>query len=686
MPRALSTFEDGPCPVISVILRIGIMRVSVKISRLFVLLLLVVATIWQVRPVAAQVLSANDRAIYRAAFKAVDQGKWADARRLAGKAKNQLPAKFIQWLDLVRPGPGRSFDEITQFMRENPDWPYGLRLQAMAERNMSAGLPPDEVVAWFGGRTPQTGRGAAILARAMNARGQQALAADLARRTWRDNNFENGDELAFLAEFGRELRPDDHLARLDRLLWSHNEDAARRVMPLVDAGHRALAEARLALSTQASNVAVAVAAVPGPLQHDPGLLYELARSRIQLDDYQGAASVLNPPPSSISRPDVMWPVLADTARHAAQRGDMKVAYRLAAAHGATQGQTFADGEWLAGWIALRYLHDHKKGYEHFTTLYAGVTSQISKARGAYWAGRAAEEMGDAATAQNWYRAAASNLTTYYGQLAGSRVGDRETLRFGHMPQPSKAERASFDRRELVRLIRSLAQLDESDRTRAFLQKMADDTSSPGVLRMIADLGHDMRRDDLAVMVAKTARNKGIDLIDYLYPLRAIPPLGNGPENSLVLSVIRQESAFEQKASSPAGALGLMQLMPRTAQHVSKTLKLRYHQEQLTRDGGYNIRLGRAYLQELLGYYDGSYVLSIAAYNAGPDRVNGWISLFGDPRDNGVDVVDWVETIPWSETRNYVQRVLENLQVYRHRLGGVQIAQSLQQDLLRRSGQ
>jgi soluble lytic murein transglycosylase len=457
------------------------------------------------------------------------------------------------------------------------------------------------------------------------------------------------------------------------------------MLPLVDAGHQALAIARIALMKKDDSAAIAVGNVPPALQHDAGLLFELARNRRKAEDYIGAAAVLDPPPAMNSRPDLLWPELEDAARRAVLRGDMSVGYRLAAGHQATDGTTFADGEWLAGWIALRFLDDYKQSYGHFTGLYTGVTSPISKARGAYWAGRAAEEMGDLATAQNWYRAAASNLTTYYGQLAASRIGSRDALQFGPMPRPSKAERGKFEGRELVRVVRLLAQLDQSERSRVFLQKMADDTGRPTELRMIADLGHEMGRDDLAVMVAKSAHGKGVDLIDYLYPLRTIPP-GNGPEQALLLAVIRQESAFDVKAVSSAGALGLMQLMPFTAKHVAKTLKTRFRKNDLTKDANYNIRLGRAYLQELLEFFDQSYVLTIAAYNAGPDRVNQWIRLYGDPRDYDVDVVDWIETIPLSETRNYVQRVLENLQVYRHRLGSYQVVQSLQQDLTRRGTQ
>jgi len=651
---------------------------------LAVFLLTAFAALLPGRLAGAETLSAGDQAIYRTAFKLIEKGKWDDARTLALTAKNPLPAKVIEWLDLIRPGMARPFDEISAFMQANPAWPYQITLQSMAERNMPDNMSPREVEAWFTNRTPQTAYGAAALARALIQQGRGANAADILRTAWREENFDRDqDEEAFYAEFSSYLRPADNLARLDRVLWNHDETAARQVMPLVDDGHRALAEARIALWQGDHSAPALVDQVPTALQRDAGLVYELARSRRKLQDYQGAAAVLDPPPVNIGRPDLLWPELADAARRSVQRGDMSAGYRIANGFGATEGATFAEGEWLSGWIALRALDDYKIAYEHFTTLYAGVGTTISKARGAYWAGRAAEEMGDMATAQNWYRAAATNNSAYYGQLAAARMGSSDALTFAPMPQPTAAEIAAFNKRELVRVVRLLGQLDQDDRTRAFLKSMADNSTSPATLRMIADLGWELHRDDLAVMVAKIARDKGVDLIEYLYPLRSVPQ-GPGPEPALTLAIIRQESAFEVDAVSPAGALGLMQLMPPTAKHVAKGMKLRYRKEDLTRSPDYNMLLGRAYLQELLDNFSGSYVLAIAAYNAGPDRVNGWMSVYGDPRDRGVDVVDWIETIPIYETRNYVQRVLENLQVYRHRLGVVQVAQSLQQDLIRRS--
>ncbi len=630
----------------------------------------------------AKLLTASDKAIYVEAFKQVDKQNWAKARQTAQRAKEKLPAKLIQWLDLIRPGPGRSFDEITKFMRENPDWPGQISLQQAGERAMPADFGIAETLAWFKGRDPQTIEGTIALGRAYAASGLRDDAARVIRDGWINLSVGPDKEQPFLDQFGAFLRSQDHLARLDRLLWDGEVDGARRAMARVDADHRKLAEARIRLMTGGAGVDAAVAAVPKALQNDPGLIYDRARFKRRNDDDVGAAALLDPPPPTNPYPALMWREYEYAARHALDRGDISVAYRLAEAHGADDGSVFAEGEFLAGWIALRFLNEYKNGYEHFTKLYAGVGSAISKGRGAYWAGRAAEEMGEKALAQEWYKKAAENLSSYYGQLAAQRLGTADGLNFPRLPKITNEAKAKFEKLELVRLVRMLGELDQTDRARSFLMRLVDRSKEPADYRMIADLANDVGRRDYVVAVAKQARQQGVELLDYLYPMQTLPA-GDNPEDALVLAVIRQESAFDQKATSSAGALGLMQLMPRTAKHIAKKLQIPYSDAKLTKDPSFNIRLGRAYLGDLLNGFGGSYILAIASYNAGPSRVQSWLSAYGDPRDRGVDVVDWIESIPFSETRNYVQRVLENLQIYRHRLDGkTEIALSLEQDLNR----
>ncbi|MGH6879335.1 lytic transglycosylase domain-containing protein [Hypericibacter sp.] len=657
------------------------MRGTAVLQRLFLFVALIAgASVLGQSAAEAKLLGASDKAIYADAFKQVDKQNWAKAREIAQRAKEKLPAKMIQWLDLIRPGPGRSFDEITKFMRDNPDWPGQISLQQAGERAMPGDYGIAETLAWFKGREPQTIEGTIALGRAYAAAGLRDDAARVVRAGWIEMSISPDKEQAYLDQFGAFLRPQDHLARLDHLLWAGDADDARRVMARVDDDHRKLAEARIRLMTGGPNVDAVVAAVPKSLQNDPGLIYERARFKRRNDDDVGAAALLDPPPPTNPYPVLMWKEYEYAARHALERGDISVAYRLAEAHGADDGAVFADGEFLAGWIALRFLNEYKTGYDHFTRLYAGVGSAISKGRGAYWAGRAAEEMGEKALAQEWYKKAAESLSSYYGQLAAQRLGTADGLSFPRLPKITNEGKAKFEKLELVRLVRMLGELDEADRCRSFLLRLTERAKEPADYRMIADLADDIGRRDYGVAVAKQARTQGVELLDYLYPMQALPA-GDNPEDALILAVIRQESAFDQKATSSAGALGLMQLMPRTAKQISKKLQLPYSDAKLTKDPTYNIKLGRAYLGDLVNGFDGSYILAIASYNAGPARVQSWMSEYGDPRDRGVDAIDWIETIPFSETRNYVQRVLENLQVYRHRLNGkTEIALSLEQDL------
>lgn len=622
---------------------------------------------------AAERLSERDQRLYQEAFAAVDKQQWVRARELAARAKNPLLAKVIQWLDLTQSGPGRSFEEMRRFLADNPEWPLLNAIRTNAERAMPKNLDDATVIAWFAHREPGTAAGVMRLGTALLDSGRTDQARALVRQGWVENDMTVEEEREFLALFKKNLRAEDHVARLDRLLWDREQAAARRMLPRVDQAHQLLADARLRLMNFDPGVDGAVKRVPAALRKDPGLIYDRARWRRNKELYEEVVELLDPPVAGVRRPELMWREMEDASRRALARGDVSVAYRLAQHHGAASGTAFADGEWLAGWIALRFLQEPQQAYEHFARLYAGVASSISKSRGAYWAGRAAEAMGEQALSRNWYRTAAEAMTTYYGQLAAQRLGTGESTRFPTLPQPTPDQTAAFDRNELVRAVRLLGQVDELDRAKPFLVRLVDHAKTPAEHRLIADLAADEGRNDLMVLASKEARRNGVELVEYLYPVRDLPD-GLAPESALVLGVIRQESAFDIQAVSSAGARGLMQLMPSTAKHVAQKLGVKFDEKKLTRDPNYNVKLGSAYLQELIDRFRGSYILAIAGYNAGPSRSVEWIRQYGDPRDADVDVIDWIESIPFSETRNYVQRVIENLMVYRHRLGDTQLAQ------------
>ena len=623
-------------------------------------------------------LSAKDMNLYKQAFAAVDKDRWKEARRLAERAKDPLLAKVVVWLDLSRPGPGRDFKEMAAFLKANPDWPLRYTLTQQAERAMPDYLKPQDVLQWFGEREPNTAEGAMKLAGALVATRQEQRAQQVVQTAWVERDFDREDEQTFLQRFGHLLHAKEHWARLDRLLWDDERDDAIRQMARVDKDHQALARARMKLEDQAKDAAAAVAAVPQSLRNDPGLIFERARLLRRQDKFEQAADLLDPPPQNVPKPDLMWAELKKAARGSLDGGNVSAAYRLAAAHGSDSGEAFAEGEFLAGWIALRFLDDAPTAMRHFTALYAGTTSIISQSRGAYWAGRAAEQMGDVAKAQDWYKAAAKGITSFYGQVAALRLTDKREIRLAGTPKPSAKEKQVFDKKELVRVVRQLTAVGEGDRTRLFLSKLMELSTKPAEYQLVAGLADEINRRDFAVAVAKEARTRGVEMIDYLYPVIKLPE-GKNPEPALILGLIRQESAFDAGAVSAAGARGLMQLLPSTAKGVAKKIGVKFAEKRLS-EASYNVTLGRAYVDDLLNRFDGSYVLAAAAYNAGPSRARDWIYTYGDPRQRGVDVIDWIESLPFDETRNYVMRVLENTQIYRARLNKGVAGLGLAEDL------
>ena len=626
-------------------------------------------------------LSSADIAIYKKAFAAVSKDRWAEAQAIAAKAKNPLPRKVIQWLNLTRPGPGRSFDEMTAFMAKNPHWPRQQALQSQAERAMADDMSAKSVIAWFKGRDPETPEGATRLVAALTASGLTKQATGVARAAWLDLNFSSGNEGDFLKVAGQYLRPADDEARLDLLLWDGSEDDAKRMLDRVDDGHRLVAVARMKLADRTRDAEAALGKVPAKLRLEPGLVYEVARYYRKEGDYDKAAAALDTPPLKARRPDKLWAEIENASRDALDEGSVSVAYRLAASHGSDSGDAFAEGEWLAGWIALRFLREPDTALRHFANLYNGTTSVFSKARGAYWAGRAEESRKNKAAANKWYKRAAGNLTIYYGQLAAMRLGESTALRIKVQPKPTAKEVAAFDKQELVRVIRTLNAIGVQDQTRLFLIRLVLDAKQQAEFRLLAILARQSDQNDIALMAAKHARQNGSEMADYLFPVIKLPA-GGKSETAFVLGLIRQESAFNAHIKSAAGAVGLMQLMPATAKQTARELKIGKFQESRLTDPKFNVTLGRAYLDKLVDRFGGSYLLATAAYNAGPSRVRQWVDFYGDPRDADTDVVDWIESIPYDETRNYVQRVMENLQVYRSRLTKGASHLALEDDLKR----
>ncbi|OYQ33553.1 lytic murein transglycosylase [Niveispirillum lacus] len=634
--------------------------------------------------------------IYKQALRAADQGKMDEAQRIARRAPNDLANQLLLWMQLTQPGSDASWEAITGFMQRHPDWPNQAALRRNAEARMPADMSYGAVRDWFDKNPPLTWVGVGRYADALMETGASDKAIALIRERYVNGSFGAQEERDFRQRYAGLLGPADHADRLDQLLWAEKVDEARRVMPLVDPGRQAVAEARIALAAMSPGVDGALRRVPASLQNDPGLLYDRTRWRRRKEMNDSALDVLaRPQPEEQAQAADWWTERHILARRLMEQEQFARAYDIVAAHAAKDGLAFAQAEFLAGWLALRKLDRPDQALRHFETLFRGTASPVSRSRGAYWAGRALEALGDRERAATWFDTATTYGGTFYGLLAADHLDRPPGSAMPVEPTPSEEQRRAFNKRDMVRVIHLLSRVEgsDSDRTTLFMRKLATDAKTGEEYQLVGELALSLKRKDLAVTTSRAAwqdgfvlRHAGFPLLDMKAPSR--------PEAALIHGIIRQESNFVTTAVSSAGARGLMQVMPATAVGVNKQAakpaaknekakkqdtkqnkppakqpsKITATANRLTADPRYNVETGSTYLADLVDRFGGSYVLAIAAYNAGPGRVSGWVRDYGDPRVPEVDVIDWIETMPIYETRNYVQRVLENVHLYRARLG------------------
>lgn len=611
-----------------------------------------------------------DSQLVRTLVDAAGQRDWAAAERAAARLGGPPFTTWVTWRRL-REGDLADFWSYRDFLARASHWPETVRLQVRAEELLPDGLPPNQTVAFFADRPPRTPKGRLLLAEALLALGDTERGTALLRRSWVEDDHAPADEQRIRERAGSALRREDHHARLARLLWDGSASAARRVFPLVDSRRRAIAEARLALQAGGKTADRAIRQMPSEIAADPGVLYDRIRLERQRGRHAVARGLLLRIDREPERPDAWWAERGYHAREALDNGDAQLAYRLAAGHRLVDGQAFAEAEWLAGWIALRLIAKPSDATLHFERLFERVTTPLSRSRAAYWAGRSAAETGKAAVARSWYERATAWPATFYGQLAAAELGRRSS--FGRAPeQPSGNLRRTFGEQELVVLAEAFCGAGASDAASPIIRRLGQDAESdPSRLALVLELALRCGRLDLAASLGRAPVREG-----RVDPLLAFPvprldgflqPVVPGVSSALLLAVARQESQFDPRAVSPAGARGLMQLMPATARLVARELDTGFDLAALLDEPDYNLRLGTHYLARQLERF-GEPALALAAYNAGPGRVESWLARYGDPRGRGRHaLVDWIERIPFRETRNYVQRVLEAAEVYAYLL-------------------
>lgn len=612
-------------------------------------------------PALAEDAAALTRALQATAEK--DWSRAADEARISGP----LAFDIVEWHRL-RSGEG-AFPAYADFANRRADWPGMELLRRRGEAKLD-GVAPDQIISFFADAQPLTGQGALALVAAFEAKGETAKAAATAEAAWRNLDLNDTDQAEFLSRYARHVAP-HHGGRMAAMLDKGRREQALRMLEHVTPGTKAVAEARLALQANGPGVDARIAAVPERMAGSAGLALDRAKWRWRNGAEDGAAALIlerSDDAESLARPELWADLRAALARWDLRKGDARRAYKIAARHrlSAEFAADYADLEWLAGYAALK-LGDAPTALRHFEALMAAVQSPISLSRAGYWKGRALEAMGQVGPAQAAYRAAAAYQTAFYGLLATERAGLALDPDFAN-PAPLPDWRgAGFETSSVFQAAVLLRDAGRHDLTERFILHLSESLSIDDIARL-AGLALEWKEPHLALGLGKRAAESGAMLTAAYYPLSGIETLDLGVPGELALAIARRESEFDPAVVSPAGARGLMQVMPGTAKLMAARLSLDYEAGKLTSDPGYNAKLGTAYLSVLREEFGRSPVLVAAGYNAGPGRPRRWLEEMGDPRLPTVDVVDWIEMIPFSETRNYVMRVSESLPVYRARLG------------------
>jgi soluble lytic murein transglycosylase len=621
----------------------------------------------------SKILKEKDYLLAKNIFNLIKKKKWNTAIEQTKRIKDKEFKSLVTWLYLKTNGNQATFIDYKNFIDKNSNYPRIGRLRYMAEHKIILeNTTPKSVINWFDNSEPLSGTGEIKLGEAYLKIGEIELGTVLIKSGWVKADLSKRDVRYYRKKFRKILTTQDHLKRADYLAWDNQYWDLKRMLPYLPKKERLLYNARFILMTNSYGVDKAISDVPKELISDLGLQYNRLKWRTRRNRLDGSLEILRKfhGEETLVYPELWWKLRENISRDLIYTKKYSLAYEVSSNHHLNEGPEFADAEWISGWLALSFLNKSELAINHFKNFYNNVGYPISLARGAFWLGLAYEKNNNLNEAKKYFTEGSKFTNTYYGQLSFNKIKLGQDFKLSTEHKISDGYEKEFNKNELIRHVRLLKEMDKTEFSKDIVKHLASLNVEKGSEILAAKLSTEIGRFDYAIQISKQASYEKRFINMFNYPIIPIPDEINGkqmPSQELLLAIIRQESEFDARANSHVGAQGLMQIMPSTAKLVARNLQTTYSKSLLKSDPSYNIKLGTYYFNSLLEDYDGVFPFAIGAYNAGPNRIKSWVKRYGDPNKGEINFIDWIELIRFKETRNYVQRVIENINVYKYTL-------------------
>ena len=621
----------------------------------------------------SKILKDKDYLKAKNVFNLIKKGKWITALQQTEKVKDKEFKNLVMWLYLKERGNQATFNDYQKFIEKNSEYPRISRLRYLAEHKIILkNTSPNQIIDWFDDTEPLSGTGKIKLGEAYIKINNTELGKGLIKLGWINADLSSRDLKYYRKKFNKILTTQDHIKRADYLAWNNKYWDLKRMLRYLPKKEKLLYNARFILMTNSYGVDKAISDVPRELSNDLGLQYNRLKWRARRNRLESSLEILRKfhGKETLIYPELWWKLRENISRDLIYAKKYDLAYEVSSNHHLNEGPEFADAEWISGWLALSFLNKNNLAIKHFENFYKNVGYPISLARGAFWIGLAYEKENNLDKAKKYYKESAKFTNTYYGQLSFNKIYLGQDFKLSPTSKVTTGYEKEFNKNKLIRHVKLLKEMDRTKFSKDILKHLATIDVEKGSEILAAKLSTEIGRYDYAIQIAKQASYEKRFINTFNYPVISTPKEINGkkmPSQELILAIIRQESEFDSRANSYVGAQGLMQLMPSTAKLVARNLKITYSKSSLKTNPEYNIKLGTYYFSSLLEDYDGVFPFAIGAYNAGPNRIKSWVKRYGDPNRGEISFIDWVELIRFKETRNYVQRVIENINVYKYAL-------------------